>query len=87
MVARGIEGDGPYRAARDLLLRAHPRVGQDTGAHLRLEGETAETAARRLAMRLDHSTLPIQGPPGSGKTWTGARMILDLVRRPGSGSA
>ncbi len=79
VVAHGIEGDGRYRAARDLLLRTHPRVGQDTGAHLRIEGETAETAARRLALRLDHSTLPIQGPPGSGKTWTGARMILDLV--------
>ena len=24
--------------------------------------------------------LPVQGPPGSGKTYTGARMILDLVR-------
>jgi uncharacterized protein len=25
------------------------------------------------------AVLPIQGPPGSGKTYTGARMILDLV--------
>ncbi len=25
--------------------------------------------------------LPIQGPPGSGKTYTGARVIVDLVRR------
>jgi len=75
----GIEGDGPYRSARDLLARAHPRVGQEAGAHLRLATETAEDAARRLGLALDHSTLPIQGPPGSGKTWTGARMILDLV--------
>jgi hypothetical protein len=30
-------------------------------------------------MSLDRTTLPIQGPPGSGKTYTGARMILDLV--------
>ncbi len=57
----------------------HPRVGQDVGANLRIEGETAEDVARRLALGPDHSTLPIQGPPGSGKTWTGARMILDLV--------
>ena len=26
------------------------------------------------------SYLAVQGPPGSGKTWTGARMITDLVR-------
>ena len=25
--------------------------------------------------------LPIQGPPGSGKTFTGARMIVELVRQ------
>jgi uncharacterized protein len=29
---------------------------------------------------LDETTLAIQGPPGSGKTTTGAAMILDLVR-------
>jgi uncharacterized protein len=28
---------------------------------------------------LDGTTLAIQGPPGSGKTYTGARMILELV--------
>jgi hypothetical protein len=27
VAARGIAGDGSYRAARDLLLRAAPRVG------------------------------------------------------------
>src|SRR5439155_17407404 len=31
-------------------------------------------------LRLDRGTLAIQGPPGSGKTFTGARMICDLVR-------
>ncbi len=34
---------------------------------------------RRIAPRLDRSVLPVQGPPGSGKTYTGARMILDLL--------
>ncbi|MCY3842441.1 MAG: TM0106 family RecB-like putative nuclease, partial [Acidobacteria bacterium] len=42
-------------------------------------GETPLDAVRRIAPRLDRSVLPVQGPPGSGKTYTGARMILDLL--------
>jgi uncharacterized protein len=41
--------------------------------------ETTMDAARRLALELDCGVLAIQGPPGSGKTTIGARMILDLV--------
>jgi uncharacterized protein len=74
-----IDAEGPYRAARDLLLRAPPRAGQGRGAPLRGPGESAVDAARRSVLSLDRSTLPIQGPPGSGKTYTGARMIVDLV--------
>jgi uncharacterized protein len=33
----------------------------------------------RLALSLDETTLAIQGPPGSGKTHTGARMICELL--------
>ena len=79
-VARhGIAGDGPHRAARDLLLRRPPLAG-DGGGPLERPGEGGVRAARRLALALDRDTLAIQGPPGSGKTWTGARMICDLVR-------
>ncbi len=67
-----------FQAARDALLRREPRI---TGASI--ETLTAELspleAAKRLALALDCSILPIQGPPGSGKTHTGARMIIDLV--------
>ena len=45
------------------------------------EGESTLDAARRLALQLNHSVLPIQGPPGSGKTFTGARMIVELIRQ------
>jgi hypothetical protein len=37
-------------------------------------------AAIRLCGHLDGGILPIQGPPGAGKTLTGARMICELVR-------
>jgi uncharacterized protein len=76
----GIEGPGPHRAARDLLLGLPPRAGQGSGEPLRRPDETDLAAARRLATALDESVLPIQGPPGSGKTYAGARMICELLR-------
>jgi predicted RecB family nuclease len=72
----GLGGPGMFKAARDLLLRLPPDVG---GIPLQREGEEASEAARRVAVSLN-GALPIQGPPGAGKTFTGARMILDLVR-------
>ena len=79
VLANGIEADGLYAAARDLLRGRPPRVGQPPGDDLCRSGETDLMAARRLALTLDRTTLPIQGPPGSGKTFSGARMILTLL--------
>jgi predicted RecB family nuclease len=75
----GIDAPGPYRAARDLLMRAAPRVGQPDGTTLAGDTETGAAAAVRLVMALDQTTLPIQGPPGSGKSTIGADMIVKLV--------
>ena len=47
---------------------------------LMLAGESVSEAANRLAVSLDSSVLAVQGPPGAGKTFTGARMICELVR-------
>ena len=74
----GLRGKGPYQAARDLLLGKHPRVD---GHELRLKDETTVQAAVRLCGHLDGGILPIQGPPGAGKTFTGAQMICELVRQ------
>jgi hypothetical protein len=73
----GIEGEGPYQAARDLLLRAAPRIG---GQPIRRDGETPLEAALRAAPLIEGGIFPIQGPPGAGKTHTGARMICALVQ-------
>jgi uncharacterized protein len=69
----------PYQSALDLVLATSPRVGQQTGGNLAHPDEPSLEAAIRLVLTLDDSVLPIQGPPGSGKTHTGARMILALL--------
>ena len=73
----GMEGEGDHRAARDLLMAIAPRL---RGQMLQLDGEPTLTAAVRIALDLDHSVFPVQGPPGAGKTYTGARMICALAR-------
>ena len=78
VAASGLAGDGPYGVARDLLLREPPRLG---GVTVRRRGETALDAALRIARRADFGVLPVQSPPGSGKTYTGARMVCELVAR------
>jgi uncharacterized protein len=80
VVEHGVDAAGPRRAARDLLLGRPPRLARAAGGSLRLPDETGGRAARRLIGRLGQGTLAIQGPPGTGKTYTGARMICDLVR-------
>lgn len=73
----GMEGSGEHRAARDLLMSIAPRL---RGESLVVEGESMLERARRVALALDLTVFPVQGPPGAGKTFTGARMICSLVR-------
>ncbi|MFS2151998.1 TM0106 family RecB-like putative nuclease [Rhizobium sp. Rhizsp42] len=77
VAANGMEGDGRYRAARDLLMRMPPRLD---GEPIRQDGEPTLDAALRIAAHLQPGVFPIQGPPGAGKTHTGARMICALVQ-------
>ncbi len=70
----GVERAGRFATACQLLRRDPP--GVDLTAR---PGESLLARARRLATELDASVLPIQGPPGAGKTYTAARMIVELV--------
>jgi len=81
VIADGIDGQGPYRAVRDTILRLPPRRARGWGASLMEPPEDVLAAGRRLGLELDGGVLPIQGPPGTGKTYTGGHMIADLVRR------
>ena len=72
---------GPYRAARDLLLRHPPRSDRRFSNSAGSGRTDPGSVAKRVGTQLDHSLLAIQGPPGAGKTYTGARMICELVRQ------
>jgi predicted RecB family nuclease len=76
---KGMDAPGKYRAGRDLLLRRPPRLlyGETLGQRA---SETVVNTAGRIVLALDDSVFAIQGPPGSGKTYTGARMICELVK-------
>lgn len=79
--AERLLGDG-FRDARsaawDLLARNRPRLR--SGSFAARDGESLAERAIRVMLDLDHSILPIQGPPGSGKTYLGAQMIRAAVR-------
>ena len=70
-----IRGETQSGAVR-LTSQAPPRLKT---LALPSEGDQIDVAIR-LAADLDHSVLPIQGPPGSGKTYIGSHMIAALSR-------
>ena len=77
---QGFQTSGPYAAASQLLLRCPPRRRQGAPGRLREPGEEVLQAAKRVCNDLDGGVLPVQGPPGSGKTFLGARAIAELAR-------
>ena len=69
-----LAGDGRYPHL-EKLLRREPPLG---GARVQCEGLEE---MGRLVREVEGSYLFVQGPPGSGKTWTGARLITHLIAR------
>lgn len=76
----GLKHEWPHHASKDLLMKRKPQLlDAKDGAYL-LQGEDSVDGAIRIASNLDRSFLAIQGPPGSGKTYTGAKMIIELAK-------
>ena len=74
LAASILAGDGRYLHL-ERLLRREPPLG---GASL----QRRDLAEQRVLLdRLEGSYLVVQGPPGSGKTYRGARLITHLIRR------
>lgn len=68
-----------FRAARALLAAEVPRLA--AGVPLKKPGEPSGEALKRIAPHLVGTVLPVQGPPGAGKSHAASRMIVELVRQ------
>lgn len=69
-----------YRACADILARRAPRLrNRAPGSELHGDHVDDQTVSQLVA-DLDHSYLFVQGPPGAGKTYCGARAVVALLR-------
>ena len=77
MRAASAIADGVAGCAADLLNRRAPRLRSQP--FVQRPDESTVGFAERIVTDLDDTALAIQGPPGAGKTYLGARMICRLV--------
>jgi predicted RecB family nuclease len=76
-----IKRQGRYRAVQSFLMREPPSIqGIVPGAAIIANPQEMLAEATRAVASLRESCLFIQGPPGSGKTWTSAQIIVDLMK-------
>lgn len=70
-----------YSAITAFLKRQNPRIrGLTPNTPIVADATSIEQICKSVA-RLHNSYLFIQGPPGSGKTYTSSRIIVDLLRQ------
>ena len=79
IVARGLDAQGSYSALREVLQREVPSTAAREHGEVLQAGKFDLEEAKQIAEGLSDSYLFIQGPPGSGKTYTGAHLILHLI--------
>ncbi len=76
-----IKRQSRYRAVQSFLLREPPSIqGIVPGAPIVTRPHEMLAESTRAAAHLRESCLFIQGPPGSGKTWTSAQIIVELMK-------
>ncbi|MFV5690554.1 TM0106 family RecB-like putative nuclease [Flavobacterium sp. LT1R49] len=76
IVINGFENTiNSYKATRDLLLNTPPRVSIPLNNYKNILEKSIDWATK-----LDSSYLPIQGPPGAGKSYTASHMIYELIK-------
>jgi uncharacterized protein len=76
-----LAGNNGYRAVRDILSKAKPRINGLRKGQAIARGSDLLTATTEAVVQLADSYLFIQGPPGAGKTYTSAHVIVELISR------
>lgn len=77
-----IAQDGRYLALERLLLREPTRLtGWAPGQPIIPAEQDLVRGSVAAVQAMDRTCLYVQGPPGSGKTYTGSRMIVSLIAR------
>lgn len=76
VVNHGMNSDSEmYRVARQLLMNVSPTLTEDRSDFDDITEKTYD-----FVSKLDNSYLPVQGPPGAGKSYTGSHLIVKLVQ-------
>jgi uncharacterized protein len=80
--ASRVGNDGRYPAIDAFLARQTPRIA-GIWPGMPIVEESAELLPQviRAVTHLDRSYLFVQGPPGAGKTYTGSRVIVALLKQ------
>ncbi len=79
---RKLVGDSRYAALERMLLREPPRLkGWSAGQPIIAPGQDILAGSVAAVQAMDHTCLYVQGPPGSGKTYTGSRMVACLLSK------
>ena len=81
IATRGLYASERYGALRQILRAEIPNTAAYPRGRPLQAGAFDLEDAKRIAEGLNDSYLFLQGPPGSGKTYTGAHLILHLIRQ------
>jgi uncharacterized protein len=81
-IARSVlDGADSYAAVRQLLAREPSRITGHPAGQSIVSGHDVLAATTEAVAGLDRSHLFIQGPPGAGKTYVSAHVVVQLLRR------
>lgn len=65
----------------DFLLRSRPRISGNSSGPVISNDKKPLSDTIDTVLKLENSTLCIQGPPGSGKTYTAKHIIAELLKQ------
>jgi predicted RecB family nuclease len=71
--------DLPRQPAIDILARRRPRLQGGTFDGTLADDCSESSQVTKTIRELDRSYVAVQGPPGTGKTYTGSRVVAELV--------